>query len=77
MQDYLVRAYLRKRLAEAINNIKEGKLLILDDVDVKWVDHAVLQKESLLLWLEAFLNQRFPLESFVIPWRSMTSLVSS
>jgi hypothetical protein len=77
VQDYLVRAYLRKRLDEAINNIKDGKLLILDDVDVKWVDNAVLHKESLLLWLEAFSTRRFPLESFVLPWRTMTSLISS
>lgn len=77
VQDYVARAYLRKSLEKAIRSINDGKLLILDDVDVKWADHAVLHKEGLLLWLEAFSKRLFPLESFVIPWRSMTSLISS
>jgi hypothetical protein len=77
VQDYVARAYLRKSLKTAINSINNGKLLILDDVDVKWSDHAVMHRESLIVWLEAFLTRRFPLESFVIPWRTMTSLISS
>lgn len=77
VQDYVARAYLRKSLKMAISSINNGKLLILDDVDVKWSDHAVIHRESLIVWLEAFSTRRFPLESFVIPWRTMTSLISS
>ena len=77
VQDYVARAYLRKSLKMAISSLNNGKLLILDDVDVKWSDHAVMHSGSLIVWLEAFLTRRFLLESFVIPWRSMTSLISS
>ena len=77
VQDYVARAYLRKSLKMAISSINNGKLLILDDVDVKWSDHAVIHREGLIVWLEAFSTRRFPLESFVIPWRTMTSLISS
>ena len=77
VQNYVARSYLRKSLKMAISSINNGKLLILDDVDVKWSDHAVMHKESLIMWLEAFSTRRFPLESFVIPWRTMTSLISS
>ena len=77
VQDYVARAYLRKSLKIAISSINNGKLLILDDVDVKWSDHAVIHRESLIVWLEAFSTRLFPLESFVIPWRTMTSLISS
>ena len=77
VQNYVARSYLRKSLKMAISSINNGKLLILDDVDVKWSDHAVMHRESLIMWLEAFSTRRFPLESFVIPWRTMTSLISS
>lgn len=77
VQDYVVRAYLQKRITEAINSLSDGNLLILDSSDVKWADHAVAQRSSMILWLEAFLAPHFPIESFVFPWRTLTSLVSS
>lgn len=76
VQDYVIRAFMKNQLSDATLAIKKGELLIMDESDVKWANLAAQQNESLLLWLEAFLNRRFLIESFVIPWRTISSLTS-
>lgn len=76
VQDYVSRAYLGKNLNNAIESLKRGRLFICDEVDVQWSDHAAQHAESLALWLNAFLSKQLPIESFVIPWRTMSSLIA-
>lgn len=74
VQDYVIRAFMKNQLSNAIIAVTKGELLIIDDIDIKRANLVAQHKESLHLWLEAFLNRRFPIESFVIPWRTITSL---
>jgi len=76
VQDYVSRAYLSRNLKNAIESLKQGKLLICDEVDVQWSSHAAKHAESLALWLNAFLSKQLPIESYVIPWRTMSSLIA-
>jgi hypothetical protein len=76
VQDYVSRAYLGKNLKNAIESLKHGRLFICDEVDVQWSGHAAQHAESLALWLNAFLSKQLPIESFVIPWRTMSSLIA-
>jgi len=76
VQDYVSRAYLGKNLNNAIESLKRGRLFICDEVDVQWSGHAAQHAESLALWLNAFLSKQLPIESFVIPWRTMSSLIA-
>ena len=77
VQAYVERSFLKRKLTSAIESLEVGKLLLLNEKDAAWAEHAEAHSESLILWLKAFLDRQFPLESFVIPWRTMTSLISS
>lgn len=76
VQGYVRRAFLKRKLKDAIKSLQVGKLLVIDTVDAKWADHAEANSESLLLWLESFSKQELLLESYVIPWRTMSSLIN-
>ena len=76
VQGYVERSFLKRKLTSAIESLKVGKLLLLDEKDAAWADHAEVHSESLILWLNSFKNRELIIESYVIPWRSMSSFVS-
>ena len=76
VQGYVERGFLKRKLTSAIESLKVGKLLLLDEKDAAWANHAEAHSESLILWLNSFKNRELIIESYVIPWRSMSSFVS-
>jgi hypothetical protein len=74
VQDYVRRAFIRGRLAKCIENLQQGRLLILGSQDELMKSWAESESESLLKWLTAFRSRRLMVESLVIPWRTATSL---
>ncbi len=76
VQGYIERCFLRRKLSKAIESLEIGRLLLVDEKDASWAEHAEAHSESLILWLKSFKKNEMIIESFVIPWRSMTSLIS-
>ena len=76
VQGYVKRSFLKRKMTSAIESLKVGKLLLLDEEDAAWADHAAAHSESLILWLNAFKDRELIIESYVIPWRSMSSFVT-
>jgi len=75
VQDYVRRAFLKRKIKQSLNSLHEGKLLILDSKDLDWSDLNELDCRSLITWLESFQNGDLIIESYELPWRTMSSLV--
>jgi hypothetical protein len=75
VQDYVRRAFLKRKIKQSLNSLHEGKLLILDSKDLDWSDLSELDCRSLITWLESFQNGDLIIESYELPWRTMSSLV--
>jgi hypothetical protein len=75
VQDYVRRAFLKRKIKPSLNSLHEGKLLILDSKDLDWSDLSELDCRSLITWLESFQNGDLIIESYELPWRTMSSLV--
>ncbi|CAB4641941.1 unannotated protein [freshwater metagenome] len=76
VQDYVLRAYLKRKIGPAISALEKKEFLVLHKQDVAWGQHAQAQSESVIRWLKAFQNDELLLESFLIPWRTMSSLIA-
>jgi hypothetical protein len=74
VQDYVRRAFIKGRMVKCIENLQQGRLLILGAQDEVMKSWAESESESLLKWLTAFRSRRLMVESLVIPWRTATSL---
>jgi hypothetical protein len=75
VQDYVRRAFLKRKIKQSLDSLREGKLLILDSKDMGWSDLSEVDCRSLITWLESFQNGDLLIESFELPWRTMSSLV--
>jgi hypothetical protein len=76
VQDYVLRAYLKRKTRDAIVALENRQFLVLHEEDVAWTQYALVSNISLIRWLEAFEKNEFLLESYLIPWRTMSSLVT-
>ena len=75
IQDYVRRAFLKRKIKQALYSLHEGRLLILDSKDLDWSDLSEVDCRSLITWLEAFQSNDLLIESYEIPWRTMSSLI--
>lgn len=73
IQDYVRRAYLRRKIAEAIKSLESGRLLVLKPQDENWRVHAESEPKSVIAWLDSFRRKELIVESLAIPWRTATS----
>lgn len=73
VQDYVRRAYLRRKIGEAIRSLKSGRLLVLNPDDVKWRHLAESEPNGVIAWLDSFRKNELVVESLAIPWRTATS----
>jgi hypothetical protein len=76
VQDYVRRAFLKRKIKQSLRSLYDGKLLILDSKDLDWSDLSELDCRSLITWLESFQNGDLIIESYELPWRTMSSLVN-
>lgn len=76
VQDYVQRAFLKRKIRQAISSLENEQLLVLHEKDVAWIQCAATCNASLIRWLEAFQKNELILESYLIPWRTMTSLIA-
>ena len=74
VQDYVRRAFIKGRLSKCVENLEQGKLLVLGAQDELMKSWAESESECLLRWLTAFRSRHLMVESLVIPWRTATSL---
>ena len=73
VQDYVRRAYLRRKINAAIKSLESGRLFALNPGDEEWRFTAESEPRSVIAWLDAFRSKDLIVESLAIPWRTATS----